>query len=253
MRLAMLINLCIALISTNVTGQIQRQNDEKILHIKGVAILRQLPEIISVAINIKIESTEYGDCHDKLMTAEQKTKEIFINSGIDKSLIKTNEFRVSQSNVYKNGTVEKVGFVGNASFIIETVYSVDFTKKLLSGLKTDLMSSYNIAFKLSEKQKELLRKEAISKAIDDAREKAVLIAESSKVTLGKIKSINYTDSYVPAAGDNDIVREYQSRSAIGFASFNKVGDDRSYAPTIDFNPREIKIVKAVDVEWQIND
>lgn len=251
MRLALLINLCITLISLNVSGQSQMQNNEKILHVRGVAILKQLPELIYVAINIKVEANEYNDCHDRLITEEQKAKEIFINNGIDKNLIKTNEFRVSQSNVYKNGAVEKVVFVGNASFIIETAYSVEFTKKLLSGLKTDLMSfSYNISFKLSEKQKELLRKEAISKAIDDAREKAVLIAESSKVTLGKIKSINYTDSYVPAAGDNDIVREYQSRSE---AAFYSVGYGASNAPTIEFNPKEIRIVKAVEIEWQIND
>ncbi len=251
MKLALWISLCFVLISLNVNGQSQKQNDEKILHVRGVAILKQLPELISVSINIKVEANEYKECHDKLMSAEQKAKEIFINNGIDQSLIKTNGFRVSQNNVYKNGAVEKIVYNGSASFLIETVYTLEFTKKLLSALQTDSMPfSYSIAFNLSEKQKELLRKEAISKAVDDAREKALLIAESSKVTIGKIISITYVDSFVSAGGNNDIVREYQSRSG---AAFNYVGNERGNVPKIEFNPKEISIVKAVDIEWEIND
>ena len=104
MKLALWINLCLVLISFNGNSQSQKQNDEKILHIRGVAILKQLPELISVSINIKVETNEYSDCHDKLISAEKKLKEIFIKNGIDKNLIKTNVFRVSQNNIYKNVT-----------------------------------------------------------------------------------------------------------------------------------------------------
>jgi uncharacterized protein len=251
MRLALWISVCFALINFNANSQSQKQNNEKSLHVRGIAIMKQLPEIISVAINIKVDANEYNDCHDKLMSTEQKALEIFINSGIDKKMITTNELRVSQNNVYKNGAVEKVGYNGYASFIIETNYSVDFTKKLLTGLKNDVIAfTYTITFKLSEKQKELLRKEAISKAVNDAKEKALLIAESSKVTLGKIRSILYVDNFVFGSGDNDIVRENQMRSGVAFNSIDNAGGN---VPAIEFNPREIRIVKAVDIDWLIDD
>lgn len=252
MKSASMVFLCFALISFNANGQAATQNGERTLRIKGIAILKQTPEIISAAINLKIESKEYNVCNDKLMMTQQKAREIFINKGIDKNLIRTNEIRVTESKVYKNGEEVKLGFVGSVSLIIESVYSAEFTRKLMSGLKTDSLAfNYNIAFKLSELQKESLRKKAISRAIEDAQEKALLIAESSKVKLVKINSIIYRDdSYVSSgANDNDIIKEFSWNSNEVFylrgASVNN--------PTIDFNPKEIRIVKAVEMEWIITD
>jgi len=238
----------------NANGQSQVQNTEGTIHVKGVAILKQIPELISVTINIKTESKEYGNCQDKLIATLRNAKKIFGNNGINKDLIKTNEFRVSENKTYKNGEEVKLGFIGNVSLSIDTIYSVEFTKKLLSALQTDSISfNYNIVFKLSEAQKDLLRQIAISKAIEDAKKKAVLIAESSNVRLEKINSIVYKDdAFGSVANDNDIIKEY-SWSPDGIMIRGIAYGTSNNMPTKDFNPKEIKIVKTVEIEWLIKD
>lgn len=251
MKNALLTSLCLVLMTLGAVGQVITQDGAGSLRVRGIAIMRQMPELISASVSIKVEANDYNVCHNKVMATLQKAKDIFINQGIDKELIKTNEIRVSESKVYKNGEEIKVGFTGNISFIIESVYSVEFTKKLLSGLKNDSMAfKYNIIFKLSEVQKDLLRKKAISMAITDAKEKADLIVASSKVRLIRINSIAYKDdNYSSAGNDSDVVREYAMSSNEPFY-IRGIG---SNIPTIDFNPREIKIVKAVEIEWLIRD
>jgi uncharacterized protein YggE len=244
--------LCFTL-ALNVNGQNQVQNNERTIHVKGVAILKQIPELISVTINLKTESKDYGNCHDKLMATLRNAKEIFSNNGINKDLVKTNEFRVSENKTYKNGEEIKLGFIGSVSLSIDTIYSVEFTKKLLPALRTDSISlSYSILFKLSESQKDILRKKAISQAIHDAMGKALLMAESAQVRLDKIKSIVYKDdNFVSAANDNDLIKEYSWNQdvlirGVGYGTLNNT-------QTKDFNPKEIKIVKAVEIEYSIKD
>jgi len=251
MKNALLTSLCLVMTIFGALGQVITQDGAGTLRVRGIAIMRQLPDLISASISIKVEATEYNGCHEKVMATLQKAREIFMQQGIGKDLIKTNEIRVSENKVYKNGEELKIGFTGTVSIIIESVYSVEFTKKLLSGLKSDSMAfNYNIIFKLSEVQKNLLRKKAISMAIEDAKEKADLIAASSKVRLVRISSIAYKDdNYSSAGNDSDVVREYAMSSNEPFY-IRGIG---SNIPTIDFNPREIKIVKAVEIEWLIRD
>ena len=51
----------------------------------------------------------------------------------------------------------KTDFIGNISLIIESPYSPELAKKLLTAFTTDsLVLNYSIGFKLSEKQKSQL-------------------------------------------------------------------------------------------------
>jgi len=238
------------LISFSANGQSEIQNADNTLIVKGIAILKQTPEIICATINIKIESKEYNDCQDKIMTALQKAKSIFMNSGIDKDLIKTNEIGVSENRDFRNGEFIITGFTGNVSLIIESVYSINFTKKLLAALKHDSLSVYyNIGFKLSETQKSLLRQKAISMAIDDAKEKAKSIAESSNVRLVKINSIIYKDDdYAARNGDKDIIKE-----DVWISQNISIRGTGNNSPALDFNPKEIGIQKSVQIEWTITE
>jgi uncharacterized protein YggE len=219
--------------------------------VKGIAILKQIPEIISATINIKVESPEYNDCQDKVMTALQKTKSVFASYNIDKEIIKTNEIGVSEKRDVINGKIENTGFIGNVSLIIESPYSTDFTRNLLAALKKDSLSiNYNISFKLSEAQKVLLRQKAINMAIDDAKEKAISIAKSSNVKLIKINSIVYRDDDYAWNRDIDIIKEDIWISQDGFVT---IRGNSSGTPTIDFNPKEIGILKTVLIEWTFSE
>jgi len=187
----------------NGYGQGKISTVDHTLTVKGVAILKQTPDIIYATINIKIESKEYNDCQDKVITALQKAHSYFINNDISKDLIRTNEIGVSEDREYKNGEYVGKGFIGNISLTIESDYTIEFTQKLLAAFKNDSLSVYyNIGFKLSEKLKAELRQKAVAMAIADANEKARTIAETSNIQLIKINSIVYKDDDYPSRNIN---------------------------------------------------
>jgi uncharacterized protein YggE len=237
-------------LTLTLSGQSDQKKNENTLLIKGVSVIKQIPEIISATISIKRDSKDYSDCQDKIMDALQKSKSIFAEYKIEENLIKTNEISVSEKIEFVAGKIIKGGYSGSVSLTIESAYTVDFTKKLLGALKKDtLINSYNINFKLSENQKTLLRKKAISMAIDDARDKALSIAEASNVRLVKINSITYRDDEYANGWniDKDIIKE----NILSSTSTIRIRGNSSDEPTIDFNPKEIGIQKTVLIEWII--
>src|SRR5665647_1218721 len=126
-----------------------------------------------------------------------KVRSSILKQNISNDLIKTNDMTINERQEFINGKTTKTGFNGNISLIIESPYSPEISKKLLTAFSTDsLVLNYSIGFKLSEKQKSQLRQLAIAKAVEDAKERAYLIAKSSNVKLIKLNSITYLDDEI---------------------------------------------------------
>lgn len=243
--------LASTLITLNSMAQFGVQNKDNILVVKGVAILQQIPELINARIVIKAEALSYKDCHSRLLSQMEKVKSTFLKCNIDNDLIKSDQLMISEDKRYKDINNWTTLFIGSATFTIETNYSIDFTQNLLAALKQDSLSlHYSVSFKLSEAQKAYLRENAITKAISDAKEKAISIAKSSEVNLVRINSIKYLDESGPWGRDWDIQEEEIVARPFPSTSVRGGGSER---PTIDFNPKEIGIIKTIEIEWIIND
>ena len=237
--------------SLSVNGQLGTpQAKDQTLLVKGSAVLKQIPEIIYASINVKSEAQDYSDCQNKLLYKMEEVKSSILKQNIGRELIKTNEITISERREYINGKTISTGFIGNISLIIESPYSTEISNKLLIAFKNDSLAlNYSIGFRLSEVQKSQLRQQAITTAIDDAKEKASLIAKSSNIKLIKINSITYLDEDFTYLRDRDIIREEVRRSQ---AAFVAVTGNNSNTPNIDFNPKEIGIIKTVRIEWTIS-
>jgi uncharacterized protein YggE len=238
--------------SLSVKGQLGTpQAKDQTLLVKGTAVLKQMPEIIYASVNVKSEAQDYSDCQNKLLYKMEKVKSSLLNQNIGRDLIKTNEISISERKEYINGKTVGTGFVGNISLIIESPYSTEISNKLLIAFRNDSSGlNYSIGFRLSEAQKSQLRQQAITRAIDDAKEKALLIAKSTNIKLIKINSITYLDDDFTFIRDRDIIREEVRPSQVAFVA---VRGDNSNTPNIDFNPKEVGIIKSVRIEWTISD
>ena len=107
---------------------------------------------------------------------------------------------------------------------------------------------YNIKFNLSEEQKSRLRKDAITLAVADAKEKAAILAKSSSIKLIKINSVSYLDEANIFDIDGDIIREELDQMNVAFAM---IALPQEMTRNVDFNPKEIGIYKSVRIEWII--
>jgi hypothetical protein len=227
------------------------QAKDNTLLVKGTAIIKQMPEIIYASINVKSESQDYADCQNKLLAKMERARSSILKQNISSDLIKTNEISINEREEYIGGKMTKTGFVGSISLIIESQYSPEIAKKLLTAFTSDsLVLNYSIGFKLSEKQKSQLRQLAISKAVDDAKERALLIAKSSNIKLIKLNSLIYLDDEITFNRDNDVIKE-EIRPAQDV--FVTVRGNNPNTPNIDFNPKEIGIIKSIRMEWTIEE
>ena len=247
-------------ICTLLTGALFGQNNveksDNYLLVKGVAILKEIPQIISVTINVKTDSPVYAKCQEQMLMLINKTKRIIIKNGIDADLIKMNEIKVTEDIEYSRGERIKKGYEGAASFGIESEFSTDFTNKLIAALINDsIMITYKIDFKLSEAQKLSIRQKAIKLAIADATENAKIISESSNIILLNINSIEYrNDDYAYQNVERDIISTdnwVERNDRTGSVSYNQTAD--LHNQTTDFNPKEIGLKKSVQIKWLIND
>ena len=203
-----------------------------------------------MSVNVRSESRDYSDCQDKVLSKTEKVKSAFLKQNISKDYIKLNEISINERKELINGRTVNSGFMGNINLLIEAPYSSDIANKLLSAFKDDsLFVNYNISFKLSEVQKSQLRKQAISMAIEDAKEKASLIEKSSDIKLLKINSITYLDDDLSFSRDRDIIKEQVLPSQDVFY----IRGNNQNTPSIDFNPKEIGVIKSVRIEWTINE
>ena len=249
MRRSIVFIALLMLFATPQFGQTKIPSGENTLTVKGIAILKQTPEILSVKITIKASSDKYNPCQEKLVRAVDQAKRVFVKNGIDKKTIQSSDLNISEKKDYLPDGRIKTSFEGNSSLVIENSYSADYAKKMLSALQNDSLSMlYNLDFILSENQKKELRQKAIANAVADAREKAEAIAAASNVRLLNIKSINFTDDEMGRFYESDLVQAnvLQARDQI----FIKGGGQ---LPQIDFNPGEIGIQKSVTIEWWIED
>lgn len=209
---------------------------------------KEKPELLLVSLEISMRSKDYKTCSDSLFLILQESKNTFIANGIDKITIKTTEMAINEDVQYLDGRREKIGYVGNIKFEIEDKYAQTFNEKLLLSIRALKHNiSYGIRFKLSESQKEILRKTSIEKAILDAKQKAELIAKNSNLTLVRINKITY-DSQINQMSryslENEIIEEMISPPIACMESMDNMG-------SIDMNPKEISIYQAVVVEWKI--
>jgi uncharacterized protein YggE len=238
--------------SNSIRGQYGTpQAKDNTLLVKGTAILKQIPEIIYASVNVKSESVNYSDCQSKLLAKMDKVRSAILKQNISNDLIKTNDMTITERQEFINGKTTKTGFNGNISVMIESPYSPEISKKLLTAFTSDsLVLNYSIGFKLSEKQKSQLRQLAITKAVEDAKERSLLIARSSNIKLIRLNSIIFLDEELSYIRDNDITRE-EIRPAQEL--FVAVRGNNQGTPNIDFNPKEIGIIKSVRVEWTIEE
>lgn len=241
--------LVYTLLTVSLSGQTTSSSRENSLVVRGIAILKQTPQILSARVTIKVEADKYNPCQEKLVKAIDKAKTIFLKRGIDKGIIRTNDLNIAEKRDYLSEGRYKTSYEGNSVITIEQSYSLDYSKKLLSALQNDSVTFlYNLDFSLSEDQKKELRQKAIGMAVADAKEKAEAISKSANIRLLKIKSITFTDDEMSRYYDADLVQEN-----VLFARDVAMSKAGSPMPVIDFNPKEIGIRKSITVEWLIEE
>jgi uncharacterized protein len=226
-------------------AQFYQQSDNTI-SVQGIFITKETPEQIDFHLTIRYASPNFKSCSDSLLTITQEISNILEKNGIEREIIRVSGISVNENYEYIHGERTKQGFIGSSRIEIQSILSPAFTERIflsISQFQYDV--EYSVNFSLSEKQKERLRRTSLEKAIQDAREKAEIIAISNNLRLLRINKINFDENagFGLMHSEYDIVKEEMN------IPITRQG--RPSLSELNLNPKEISIVKRIVIEWNI--
>lgn len=229
--------------------QLRSSNKSDVVKIQGECIVRAIPENIVFYLEISERDDNYSKCLSKALQSRNKLREKLLKNGIEDSTIKTIDISVKE--VYHSQENPKPKFQAIMSMQIENKYTLKLSDDVVKSILNETFElEFSISFKLSEIQKEKMRTNAIELALKDAFSKAEILSKNSNVKLGNINTITYGDDWFTYSFhegiDNDIIKE------VRYSGLMPIMAPSNPYENVQFNPKEIAILKKVFVEWNIN-
>ena len=187
---------------------------ERTIVVKGVGSATAPVDLIIITTNISTIDLDYEESFFLNNKRTKEFKDALINIGHDEFDIKTSNFNVNMvTESYKDSKGNyKSKFVGyNVSHKLKVEFPFDklmLAKTIKAISKTEAHS--NLSFTFSIKDEESLKKEVLRNAAINAREKAMILAEASKVTLGEVLNIDYSwkEVNIYSRSNFDIMMDY---------------------------------------------
>jgi len=235
--------LILAVFSITATAFAQSASVSQI-SVEGKSSVKLMPEDLSFTVNLSIKDNNYTKCAEIAVEKMDNIKKLFTKNGIDKDLIKTNNYSIREIQRYNPETRQQVfdGYEANIPVTIRTKRNYKKNDKIFELIKDNLESNFNLNFSLSEEQMEAVKEKLIVLAVNDARQKAEWIAKASGATLGKIKNIQYGEAQRTIGPAQPELRM--------FAMMDKM--ESSAKITDVLNPDEVEMNTNIFISWEIN-
>lgn len=165
--------------------------------VNGTGRVTIVPDIAMVNIGVRTEAEVITDALDGNTTQANAIARVLQSLGVEEKDIQTSNF-----NIYPNDRWNPMtGEIEGRTFVVENTVSVivrdlsSLGKVLNAVVEAGANSIYGITFDVEDRSAAVA--EARDLAIQDAKAKAVTIAESAGVQLGDLISISVSEGYFP--------------------------------------------------------
>ena len=176
---------------TPATSQ-QINPNQGVLEVQGQGRMRVQPDQTIVMIQVQNNYPEAGRAVKAVTEQVEQLLKKLQEAGFKKDEIKTSQFYLTENNQWINDRMMRNGYT--ASQTLEVRFPLDqqrMTKLTNVFAGTQEGVAFNFSFGLSDKLRQQVKEELIRKALQDAREKASVIARSANIRLGSIRKIDY--------------------------------------------------------------
>jgi len=213
------------------------------LTVKGIGKVSVPPDQIVITMNIEVCETEYEAAMIRGAEVVDKLKAAVESVGHKSKALKTTSFNVSAKyESYKEGEEWKKRFIGYACYhFFKLEFDLDMT---VLGKTLDAVSKCEadpeIDIKFTIKNPNAVSEQLLENAVENARQKAVILARAADVNLGAIKTIDYNWGELHVFSQTS----YRRQKAV-YSSF------ASMASYDDIEPEDIRVSDNVTIVWEI--
>lgn len=215
---------------------------ERTIRVKGKGKISVKPDMIRLDIIANEVCKEYDEVIEKSALCIKKIKETVKKAGLNDKELKTVKFDVDskyenyrdRNNNYKS---RLVGFQYTQKFYIQFPNDNLQLGKILYELSH---CDVNVEFSIKHTVKDItaVKNELLSKAVQDSKTKAEILAKSSGVTLGDIINIDYSWGEIEIYSE-PIQNYYLAESTI------------SEPYNIDIEADDIDVQDTITIVWEI--
>ncbi len=222
-------------------------NNERIIRVKGRGEIQVRPDTTRISITLEGKYSKYNEVLRKSTQDTEILKNMLAEFGVERSDVKTlrfevhTEFELNKEKMFKR---RFVGYKYEHMMKIEFLSDHDKLGKILyrlsnCSLDPEVKISYTI------KDPEAAKNKLLAKAVNDAKEKAVILAQAADVRLKSIQSIDYSwkDINFEINAMNNIFMEDDCLME------DMLIDEDSY--NLDIEPDDFNVFDVVTVVWEI--
>lgn len=214
--------------------------------IEGKSSVKMAPEQYIYNVKITVIDSNYTECTNLILTEANKITKEFEANGIDKDLIKTQNYSIREirERDYKTQLSVFKGYTATIPITIKT--HVDYAKNdlIFEIIKNNFGANFNLNFALTPEQTEKVKEKLIALAVEDAKQKAKVVAQSADLDLGTISKIQY--------GEPKTIRGFSNHSYDLQKEQLMIRGSSSIGGTSALNPSEIEMRTNIVIAWRIN-
>lgn len=214
--------------------------------IEGKSSVKLVPEQLIFTMNMSVKDSVYTKCANLAIEKIEKIKSEFTKHGIDKDLIRTQNYSIREIKRHDYKTKKSVfdGFEASIPITIKTTKDYNKNDQIFEIIKNNFEANFNLNFALTPEQIEAVKEKLITLAVEDAKQKVKVISQSADVKIGKISKIQY--------GEPRTIRGFNSSNDLMKAG-NMMQMESSERIVEILNPNEIEMRTNITMAWEIED
>jgi uncharacterized protein YggE len=220
-----------------VTASLVAQNNQASLQVAGKAIVKEMPREIVFRIPLKIVDSSYISCNDRMVYTLNELQKDLKKKGIAEESIQTGNYSITENMVFEGGKRVQQGFQGSVNVLLSASYSPQLIQKVLESVSSFKLN-YTINFSMSEEQKQRLTEIAMVSAVEDAKQKAMILAKAANVQLGSILKISYG------------IDQYRTEPMLSERIMSSQADEM-VQNELNLSPSMTSLFKSVLIVWEI--
>ena len=163
------------------------------LKVAGTGDMRVTPDQAVVSMTVKTTDMDFNKAVQKLNEKTDRLYKKLLNAGFQREEIKTSQLNVQENGQWRDGNYIDSGYVATQNLELRFKRDHQRMAKLMDAFSAEKGAEalFHFGFALSDDARQQAEEELIRRAIQDARNKAAVIAKTSGVKLGQISNIVY--------------------------------------------------------------
>jgi uncharacterized protein len=220
----------------SVAAETQATCDENVIHSYGSGNVIGTPDRAQVTFSVQTENIDVKSAQMANAVQMRKVIDALVAAGLPKDALKTTGYNIYPvyEDYSKSPYEQKIKTYQVTNTLTVTLHDVNRTGEVIDiAVANGVNQASSIQFMLSDAQAQVLRTEALKKAVALARADADTVAGELGVTIVGVKSADISGGYAPVLFEN-----YQAGNAM----------TKSAAPT-PIQPGDVTVTAQVSVTY----